>query len=123
MARSRGWTCQRVAKGVRCATKNDGRKRKCVKCGKHRPKKRIPEHRLALKNYTYEDYIALNGGEHCAICGRGPTNRRLDRDHDHHTCKPRGLLCARCNRALPNWITPLWLHAAAAYLTRSSTTP
>lgn len=66
---------------------------------------------------TYEQYVDLNGGDQCAICGRGRSkNRKLDRDHDHHTRKPRGLLCSRCNRALPSWMTPTWLRAAYAYL-------
>jgi hypothetical protein len=56
-------------------------------------------------------------GSHCGICGRAPTvRRRLDRDHDHRTGVPRGLLCARCNRALPAWVTAAWLRAAATYL-------
>lgn len=69
---------------------------------------------------TYEDYISLNGGEHCGICLK-PRSRtkRLDRDHDHKTGLPRGLLCSRCNRALPHWVTPEWLDAAAAYLRKA----
>ena len=66
----------------------------------------------------YEDYVALNGGEYCGICGIGPRSKRLDRDHDHKTGKPRGLLCHRCNRALPAWVSQDWLRAAASYLDR-----
>ena len=59
-------------------------------------------------------------GERCGICGKGPSaTRRLDRDHDHKTGQPRGLLDHRCNRALPSWATPEWLEAAAAYLRRA----
>lgn len=69
----------------------------------------------------YEEYVRLNGGERCGICGNPPSeNRRLDRDHDHRTGEPRGLLCHRCNRALPDWVTEEWLEAARAYLGRSS---
>jgi hypothetical protein len=75
---------------------------------------------MAALELTYEQYVELNGGEHCAICKRGRGSRRLDRDHDHKTGRPRGLLCARCNRGLPNWITPEWLLAAAAYLKERS---
>jgi hypothetical protein len=68
---------------------------------------------------SYESYIALNGGEFCFICMKKPMGRKLDRDHDHSTGKPRGLLCHRCNRMLPSWITPEWLDQAAVYLRRS----
>ena len=55
----------------------------------------------------------------CGICGRLPSpKRRLDIDHDHREMFIRGLLCPRCNRALPTWITPAWLRAAADYLDR-----
>jgi len=62
---------------------------------------------------TVAQYNALlesqSGG--CAICGRPPTGRRLDIDHEHQKnekkvildlikLKIRGLLCHRCNRAL-----------------------
>jgi hypothetical protein len=68
---------------------------------------------------TYEDYVALNGGEFCGICGAKPKTRRLDRDHDHKTGAPRGLLCPFCNRALSNRITERWLTLAIAYLQRA----
>ena len=66
----------------------------------------------------YEAWAAKYG-EQCGVCKRppGPT-RRLDRDHDHRTGEPRGLLCHRCNRALPDWIDAEWLRAAAEYLER-----
>jgi hypothetical protein len=113
--RARGWTCRRQSAGAVCGTHNLPRTRKCSGCGKPRPPKRRAGHYAALE-LTYEQYAELNGGEHCAICKRGPGSRRLDRDHDHRSGKPRGLLCARCNRALPAWMTPDWLLAAAAYL-------
>jgi hypothetical protein len=65
-----------------------------------------------------EDYAAMleaQGGG-CAICGAKPKTRRLHVDHDHATGKVRGLLCHRCNRALPTWITPEWLALAYDYL-------
>lgn len=66
----------------------------------------------------YERWVELFG-ELCGICGRKPsTKRRLDRDHDHATGEPRGLLCARCNRALPSWMTAKWLRLAVIYLER-----
>ncbi len=81
-----------------------------------RKKKRKPRHLKALE-IPYELYVELNGGEHCGICGAKPKSKRLDRDHDHRTGKPRGVLCHRCNRALPVWITTDWLAKAAQYLT------
>ena len=72
---------------------------------------------VALDELDYVGFVGLNGGEHCAICGRLPsTNRRLDRDHCHASGKPRGLLCVRCNRALAAWVTPEWLESAMIYL-------
>lgn len=72
-----------------------------------------------LKGLTYEDCIEINGGEHCGICGARPKTRRLDRDHEHKgNGALRGLLCIRCNLALPNRITIEWLKLAIAYLKR-----
>lgn len=113
-----GWTCRRMSGGVQCNYRNLPRTRKCAACGKQRPAKRSPAHMVALA-FDYEDFVALNGGEHCAVCGRSPSGRRrLDRDHCHGTGRPRGLLCARCNRSLPSWVTSSWLRAAADYLER-----
>jgi hypothetical protein len=76
---------------------------------------------MAALNQDYQAFVSLNGGDFCAICKRKPSSRRrLDRDHCHATGKPRGLLCARCNRALPSWMTAPWLYAAAAYLERAA---
>lgn len=79
-----------------------------------RPK---PAHQLVLE--TPYELWEQRFGTRCGICGRpqGP-KRRLDRDHDHKTGMPRGLLCHRCNRALPTWVTIEWLSAAIAYLQR-----
>jgi hypothetical protein len=113
---SRYWRCRRVTKGVQCGTLNLARKRKCVECGKPKPPKRKPSHMGALE-VPYEEWIILNGGERCGVCGRSPSAaRRLDRDHCHRSGKPRGLLCARCNRALPAWMTSDWLRCAIRYL-------
>lgn len=115
--KARGWTCPRVAGGVVCRHRNPPRTRKCGLCGKPRPAKRLATHLKALEDLDYEGFIRLNGGEHCAICGRLPSQRRrLDRDHCHLSGKPRGLLCARCNRALPSWVTLPWLVRAARYI-------
>ena len=66
----------------------------------------------------YDRLIAAQRGV-CAICGAPPKTRRLHIDHDHRTGKVRGLLCQRCNRALPTWVTTGWLHQAIGYLVRA----
>lgn len=76
---------------------------------------------MVALDLDYDGFITLNGGERCAICGRKRSaRRRLDRDHCHKTGKPRGLLCARCNRALPSWVTADWLRNAANYLDKAT---
>ena len=78
---------------------------------------RKAEHAKLLRDHRkfYEALLQLQEG-HCAICPNPPRKRRLDMDHDHRTMEVRGLLCVRCNRALPSWITPEWLRQAAEYL-------
>jgi hypothetical protein len=82
------------------------------------PKKlsRKAQHAKLLRDNRkhYEALLRYQRG--CAICGRQPKKRRLDMDHDHRTMRIRGLLCVRCNRALPSWMTPEWLADAAQYL-------
>lgn len=123
MARASGWTCQRQSAGVKCHAKNPSRKRLCVTCGKPRPARKKPAHMAAL-DLDYEAYVQINDGEHCGICGRTRDQlpnpgRRLDRDHDHKTGLPRGLLCREDNRRLKAWITPHWLRKATYYLERA----
>lgn len=73
---------------------------------------------LGVSPEQYEVMLAGQDG-HCAICPSTPKTRRLNVDHDHPTDTVRGLLCHRCNRALPTWVTPAWLRAAADYLERT----
>lgn len=68
----------------------------------------------------YDARLESQGGG-CAICAATPKTRRLDTDHDHRTGVVRGLLCHRCNRGLPTWVTPAWLRAAATYLEADGT--
>ena len=116
---SQGWLCRRVA----CGTRNDPKTQKCV-CGARRPKKRVPAHRKALRDVTYEDYIALNEaihgvGEVCAVCGKGRSEeRRLDRDHSHSTGQPRGLTCVNDNILMPPKLTAAKAREIADYLER-----
>lgn len=119
MAKARYWTCQRKSAGVKCGQRNQRIKRKCTKCGGAAPAVRKPFHMQALVD-PYEVW-EKKYGDQCNICGRRATgSRRLNRDHDHKTGKPRGLLCTRCNRALPAWMTIEWLWAARAYLRRAA---
>lgn len=108
---ARVWTCRK------CRTTWPRTKQLCA-CGGRRPAARKPKHTRALDD-PYEIWVARFGG-FCGICGAEPTaKRRLDRDHCHDTGEARGLLCHRCNRALPSWVTEEWLAAALAYLRRS----
>lgn len=111
------WTCRRRVNGLPCATQNPNRKRKCVTCGGPKPAKRTPKHMAALE-LSYDYYVEINGGERCAIClrRRSSAEKRLHRDHDHRTGRPRGLLCFPCNKRLAYDVTPEWLRAAADYL-------
>jgi len=105
------WTCRG------CKTRHPRTKRKCP-CGRARPPKRVVKHQQVLVLHAYDQWVAWFG-DRCNICGRpaGP-KRNLDRDHDHRTGEPRGLLCHRCNRALPEWMTEEWMRKALAYLAR-----
>jgi hypothetical protein len=70
---------------------------------------------LGVTDADYDRMLNEQGGG-CAICGNPPKSRRLHVDHDHKTGKVRGLLCFRCNRALPNYVTNDWMIAATEYL-------
>ena len=70
---------------------------------------------LGVSDEDYAVLLSQQGGG-CAICGAKPKTRRLHVDHDHATGKVRGLLCHRCNRALPTWANVHWLLAAGNYL-------
>ena len=78
---------------------------------------RAAQHRALLNKARprYEEMLASQAGG-CAICGRGPKNRRLDIDHDHKAMYVRGLLCVPCNRGIHSWMTAEWLRKAAEYL-------
>jgi Autographiviridae endonuclease VII len=74
---------------------------------------------LGVTDDEYALLLEVQGGG-CAICGAKPKTRRLHVDHDHKTGKVRGLLCHRCNRALPTWVTETWLLRAYGYLQRTN---
>lgn len=77
-----------------------GRQNMCIECHtKLREKKDIYG---APASYWNEQLEKQNNC--CAICHRpflkGHGGRRAERDHDHKTNLPRGILCGSCNRWL-----------------------
>lgn len=70
----------------------------------------------------FERILAAQGGV-CAICREVcNSRRRLSVDHDHASDVIRGLLCARCNRAIGLFRDdPALLEVAATYLRRDMT--
>jgi len=86
---------------------------------------------MAALDLPYEEFVRLNGGsENCGnlACGAPPRpNRRNDRDHDHLTGKPRGILCPPCNGFLTDYVgksrrpvTAAFLRGLADYLDRAA---
>jgi hypothetical protein len=82
----------------------------------HKPKRKPT--RAAQLGMTDEDYKQRFEQQNgvCAICGNPPKSRRLSFDHNHRTHRIRGLLCFRCNRALPTYATSQWLLDAYYYV-------
>lgn len=80
--------------------------------------RRRSQSELPGADVLYERLFAEQAGG-CAICGNPPKTRRLHIDHDHKTDAVRGLLCFRCNNALPSWVTVDWLLSAASYVAAS----
>lgn len=70
---------------------------------------------LGVTKDQYDRLLAAQGG-HCALCPSTPKTRRLHVDHEHRSGRVRGLLCHRCNRQLPAWVTAGWLIVAIQYL-------
>lgn len=77
---------------------------------------------LGVTDDEYARILAAQGG-HCALCPSTPKTRRLHVDHDHTTGTVRGLLCHRCNRGLPTWVTGQWLHDACEYINATEYLP
>jgi hypothetical protein len=81
------------------------------------PRKPTRAKALGVSHEEYLDTLAAQDG-HCALCPSRPRTRSLHVDHDHRTGKIRGLLCYRCNRALPHYLDAAWLERAAGYVRR-----
>ena len=80
---------------------------------------RSTKHERFVRSFAgYDELLELQDG-HCALCPATPKTRRLNIDHDHLTMQVRGLLCHRCNRALPDYVNADWLRRAADYLERA----
>jgi len=90
---------------------------------KHNRRRRTTHmQQLGVSIEEYDEMLEKQGGT-CAICGGEETAelqgkpKRLAVDHDHVTGVVRGLLCARCNRALGGFRDdPGLLRAAIDYL-------
>ena len=74
---------------------------------------------LGVTDADYTRMLEAQGGG-CAICGNPPKSRRLHVDHDHRTGQVRGLLCFRCNRALPDYVSAAWLRGASWYVRKGA---
>jgi Recombination endonuclease VII len=77
---------------------------------------------LGVDDAEYARLLAAQNGV-CAICGDTPKRvssrgklYRLHVDHERPSGRVRGLLCYRCNRALPSYVTMEWLAKAIRYL-------
>lgn len=103
----------------------------CLECNKIRTdkhRKKYPldwakyQKKANLKRYygitpaEYDTYYSRQNGV-CAICKQPPGKRKLAVDHDHVTKRIRGLLCARCNTGLGQFIDSVnLLQKAVEYL-------
>jgi Recombination endonuclease VII len=125
-----GWceTCPRKAAAgnakCRACLKKEWREKNPHKAFEQYEKDRLK--RFGVDAYWYEQKLAEQRGV-CGICGKPETAKyrgrvvRLSVDHDHKTQKPRGLLCAACNRAIGLMKdNPARLRAAAEYLEQYS---
>lgn len=87
---------------------------------RHDPEQRRRNNLWSRYRLRPEDADALLSASDgvCAICGDPPDRPVID--HDHDTGHVRGILCHRCNIALPAVEDADWLAAALHYLGRRS---
>ncbi len=109
-----------------CGTRNERVKQRCTNedCRRKRPKRRTKVLAHPQDDYTAV-YVPLSAEIHgvtdesCCICGRPRTqDARHDRDHDHRTGWPRGIVCFRCNKELLRHATLEQARQVVAYLER-----
>lgn len=73
--------------------------------------------------------LAFQGGA-CALCKEQKTKtgkrkgqpKILNVDHDHKSGLTRGILCAGCNRKIPEWMTIEWLEKVLDFLRNPTAT-
>lgn len=105
------WHCRR------CGHMNEPQHVNCrgEDCAGKRRKKPRRRHAEVMRGDTYALFVQANADIHsvtedeCAVCGKLRTDtRKHDRDHDHTTGHPRGLVCggdAGCNVLMVRWVT------------------
>jgi hypothetical protein len=87
-----------------------------AKVGKRKVNAYVYEKRLREYGITWGEFDRLVIAQHgrCAICDTELTLPQVDHEHGGDV---RGLLCAKCNKGLGNFLdSPAALRAAAAYL-------
>lgn len=95
------WSCVNAA----CRHRNEARRRKCELCGWSKRKSRAQARVKPTDDYSVYLKVAQDAhgvtDESCCVCGRPkPLGKRHDREHDHKTGLPRGIVCYRCNKEL-----------------------
>jgi hypothetical protein len=90
---------------------------KCKDCKKQESRADHLRRSFGLSVADHEQLLAQQGGV-CAICGdESPAHT----DHDHGSGQVRGLLCARCNLGIGQFLDdPVRMEAAIAYLDETS---
>lgn len=106
-----------------CGTRLARNRRRCD-CGRKLRKSRAKERVRPVDDYA-SVYIPLARDAHgvtdesCCICGRPkPQEKRHDREHDHKTGQPRGIVCFRCNKELLRHADLEQARQVVAYLER-----
>lgn len=85
-------------------------------------RRRLETHLMSKYGITVDTYelMAELQGHSCAICGEDGRDAwfgRLVVDHNHETGAVRGLLCAKCNRGIGQFLDSVTiLRSAIAYL-------